>query len=201
VTLSKATMLGSLPIVEVPFVIRLCERSDWDKLAAWPDYPHPFARLNASERDLLFQDRKCQDDRITLILDHADDTAIGYLALLEIDWGQGIAGNMSVRMHPERCGRGLGTFMLRKTAEWCFGNGIETLRLDVAASNLRAVQCYEKVGFAKTGEFWRKVDELKGVDPNEEQYAFLRNHIRLYPDTAEMRFWWMELRKKVVSQA
>lgn len=38
------------------------------------------------------------------------------------------------------------------------------LHFDVAASNMRAVRCYLKVGFQITGEFWKKADDLINVD-------------------------------------
>jgi ribosomal protein S18 acetylase RimI-like enzyme len=50
--------------------------------------------------------------------------------------------------------------------------------LDVAASNARAIRCYEKVGFVRTGEIWRDAGNLNDVDISEPRYDFIRSHIR-----------------------
>jgi RimJ/RimL family protein N-acetyltransferase len=193
-------MLHSLPIKEREFCIRLCERRDLDKLAAWPDYPAPYEAFNFSfvsmdpnEKDILFRKRELQEGRITLIVDHQEAAAIGYLALLEIDWSKPTIGNMGVRLHPAWCDKGVGTLMISKVAGWCLTSGIKNLRLDVAAPNQRAVRCYEKAGFIRTGEFWRKDEKLKGVNLSEAQYDFLREHVRVSSGIPKIRFWWMQL--------
>jgi RimJ/RimL family protein N-acetyltransferase len=200
----KQRMLKSLPIEEGGFTIRLCTRRDLDDLSTWPDYPpayngfkFSFASMDQDERDILFQARECQEDKITLIMDHEKDAAIGYVALVEIDWNKHTIGNMGVRLHPAWCDRGVGTFLMFRIVDWCFGNGITSLRLDVAATNHRAVRCYEKVGLIRTGEFWRKDEKLRDVDLNEARYAFLGEHVRVHSDNPEIRFWWMEISNKV----
>ncbi|UCB53190.1 MAG: GNAT family N-acetyltransferase [Candidatus Zixiibacteriota bacterium] len=196
----REQMLSVLPLEEKGFSIRLCERGDLDQLAVWPEHPAPyeafdfsFVSMDPHERDILFRKRELQEDRITLIMDHQETAAIGYAALHEIDWNACTIGNMGVRLHPGWCDKGVGTFMISRVADWCFTNGITRLRLDVAAANHRAVRCYEKVGFIRTGEFWRKDEKLKGVNLSEAQHDFLREHLRVSSGIPEIRFWWMEL--------
>jgi hypothetical protein len=63
----------------------------------------------------------------------------------------------------------------------------------VAASNTRAVSCYEKVGFKAVGEVWRDAVDLQGVDITEPRFDFLRSYLRLNEDVPKLRFTIMEI--------
>jgi ribosomal protein S18 acetylase RimI-like enzyme len=60
--------------------------------------------------------------------------------------------------------------------------------LDVAASNARAIRCYEKVGFETVGEIWRSAPDFAGVDLTSEQFAFVAPHVRYVGDAPQLRF-------------
>ena len=178
--------------------IRLCTRADLDLLVSWPRYPWPyqafafsFRSFGLSERDAFFADRVQREDRITLVCDRGSDAAIGYIALLRIDWHGRKAGNMSLRVRPDWCSRGIGTQMLQLVSEWWFGCGMQALRLDVAATNQRAVRCYRKAGFAQAGEFWREAPDLQSVNLDDARYDFLRDHVHRSGAVPEIRFYWM----------
>jgi RimJ/RimL family protein N-acetyltransferase len=94
-------------------------------------------------------------------------------------------------VHPDWCGKSIGTRLLQMVGEWWFGLGMQALQLDVAATNQRAVGCYRKAGFAFTGEFWREAPDLQCVDINDSQYDFLRDHVRFSGHIPEIRFYWM----------
>jgi RimJ/RimL family protein N-acetyltransferase len=126
--------------------------------------------------------------------DLEDQPAIGFLALVEIDWAAGAVGNMGYRLHPDWCGKGLGTRFMRRVTEWCFARGFKTLRLDVSAANARAIRCYVKTGFVETGEFWRASPDLIGEDLEDPRYDFVRPHVRWDESMPQVRFWWMERR-------
>lgn len=197
---SKQDMLKSLPICKEETSIRPWNRKDLDDLAKWPGYPFPNEPFNSSlsemsseERDQHFRSREDNPNRITLVVDHTTQKAIGYLSLVQIDWLDRIVGNMGFRIHPSWCNKGIGTLVIREVSNWCFEFGLRALQLDVAAANTRAVRCYEKVGFVKTEEFWRNDEGLKKIDINQLQYNFLRPHVRLDRGVLQIRFWWMEL--------
>lgn len=201
-TISKKDMLRTLPICELSFIIRRCKREDMNKLAQWPKYPWPydhftfsFASMTPPERKSLFESRQNQPTRIMLILDHAAQVCIGYLALVQIDWSKLIVGDMAVRIEPSWCNKGIGTLMIRTVSDWCFSCGLCALRLSVAATNAPAIRCYEKVGFTKKEEFWQQDDMLKNIDINQPRYNFLKPHIRFDQAVPQVRFWWMELSK------
>ena len=198
---SKQGMLEALPIREDGLTLRHWNREDVDRLAAWPGYPFPFEAFDFSfrdspveERDRVFSMREARGDALVLVVDHESRRAVGYIFLKEIDWEYGEIGDMGIRIEPSRRNRGTGTQALRMIVRWCFDNGIEEIRLDVAASNGRAIRSYEKAGFEKTGEFWREAQDLEGKDLDQSQYDFLKPHLRLEGATPQIRFFWMGIR-------
>jgi RimJ/RimL family protein N-acetyltransferase len=200
---TKEGMLRALPLLQGDVTIRAWVRKDVDLLAGWPAYPFPyegfefsFAAMSATERDGLFQARQERPNMIVLVVDHAKQPAIGYIALMLIDWGNGTVGNFGFRIHPAWWGRGLGTSVLQQVTRWSFERGIKLWRLDVAASNARAIRCYEKVGFVRTGEIWRDASNLNDVDMNEPRYDFIRPHVRKRGGEVKLCFWVMELGSK-----
>jgi RimJ/RimL family protein N-acetyltransferase len=188
----------ALPLKSKPMTIRHCTRADLDLLVSWPRYPWPyqafdfsFRSLGPAERDAFFAGRVQREDRITLVCDRGSAAAIGYVALLRIDWHSRTAGNMSLRVHPDWCGMGIGTHLLQMVSRWWFGLGMQALQLDVAASNQRAVGCYLKAGFAHAEEFWREAPDLQSMDSDDERYDFLRDHVRFSGPVPKIRFYWM----------
>ena len=197
----RRELLKTLPISRGPLVVRSCQRSDLDLLAAWPAYPDPysvftfsFAHLGPREMDSLHDNRQRQEDRITLVADHGPANSIAYLALLEIEWGRRESRNLGIRVHPEWCGKGVGGDMLAAVRDWWFANGMGALRLDVASSNERAVGCYEKAGFVRSGEFWREASDLIGANLADSKWRFLDGHVRHVSRAPEVRFLLMELK-------
>lgn len=200
--INKQKLLEMLPLIEGDYTIRAWERRDLDLLAQWPSYPFPYESLNYSywglmspaERENHFQERERNPNRITLVLDHCCQKAIGYLALVEIDWQNRKVGNMALRVAPDYCDKGTGTWFLGKVSDWCLDGGFVALDLDVAASNPRAIRCYEKVGYRIRDEFWRDDERLKHFDIHLSRFDFLRPHVRFDKSVPQLRFYWMELR-------
>ena len=198
--LSKRRLISTLPVRRADLTIREWTRHDVDLLSAWPRYPFPyevfqfsFTTMNPTERDEAFKARRETTDQLCLVVDHAGRRAIGYIALMRLDWAERTIGNVGFRIHPFWCSRGLGTAALRAVTRWSFERGIRSWCLDVAASNARAIRCYTKVGFAPIGEIWREARELSDVDLNESRYDFVRPHVRKTEGSIELRFVLMEL--------
>ena len=200
--LNKQSILDNLPIIEGENTIRSWERNDLDLLSQWSSYPFPYESFNyrfremtPTERDQHFQHRESNANRVTFILDHDEQKAIGYLALVEIEWENRKVGNMAFRISPNLCNKGTGTWFMRKVSEFCFQLGFITLRLDVAASNQRAVRCYEKSGYNITGEFWQDDIKLNEYDLKQPTFDFLRPHVRSEKSIPQLRFYWMESKR------
>lgn len=158
--MDKHGLLARLPYQRQDTTIRCLSREDIDLRAGWPPYPEDYAAFNCNwgtltedERDALFVSRSSREDSIVLTADTAQKRCIAYLALNDIDWITGQAGNLGLRLHPDWCDSGTGTAIMRMLVGWCSEVGFARLRHDVCALNMRAVRCYEKAGYRITGDF------------------------------------------------
>jgi RimJ/RimL family protein N-acetyltransferase len=61
---------------------------------------------------------------------------------------------LGIALHPAHLGAGLGTEALNLFPQVGRQIGLALLRLDVAVENVRAIRCYERVGFVDIGETW-----------------------------------------------
>jgi RimJ/RimL family protein N-acetyltransferase len=197
--LSKPDLLRTLPCPHADFVLRPWTRPDVTLLAAWPSYPFPFHPLNLScahqppaALDHYFASRDTDPHRISLIIDLPSQPAVGYLALLDLDFPARAARNLVVRLHPAHCNQGRGTAMLQLLTTWSTRAGIASLSLDVAAANQRAIRCYLKAGFSILSEFWRDETNLSPADLARPDYAFARPHTRLSGTSLQTRFYTMQ---------
>ena len=192
-------LLNNLPIHTEGLSIRQLNRADMTLLNEWPLYPWPhdvfrfsFSGYSAEDLDRVYEAKKVDESRITLIVDAVKKKAIGYVALTQVDWIKRISGNMSFRIHPDFCDKGIGSVVMLSVQDWWFKHGMNLLRLDVAATNPRAVKCYSNSGFQRTGEFWREAHDLVGKDLNEPKYSFLMDHVNRNAEIPRIRFYWME---------
>ena len=197
---SKKRLVGSLPLVTGGLTIRRWMRGDVDMFAEWPRYEFPyeafdfsFRNMDSIEHDQLYRDRETRPDAIILAVDSDTCASLAYVALHRIDWTNRQVHNFGCRVHPHWCGRGIGTAVLQAVTYWLFQGGMSSVSVDVAASNARAVRCYEKLGFVKAGTVWRDAADLADKDLSTAQYAFLRPHVRMVQDLPQLCFWLMEL--------
>jgi RimJ/RimL family protein N-acetyltransferase len=196
---SKERLVAALPLVTGGLMIRHWTRDDVDRFAQWPGYEFPydafdlsFRDMDSVERDRVYRDREARPDAIFLAADSDTCASLAYLALHGIDWTHRRVGNFGFRVHPHHCGRGMGTAILQATTTWLFQGGLSSISVDVAASNARAVRCYEKVGFVRRGTVWRDAADLADKDLSIPRYAFLRPHVRMVEGLPQLRFWLME---------
>jgi len=83
-----------------------------------------------------------------LVMEERDAGVIGY-AVLWCILDQGELANMAVA--PSFRGRGLGSHLLARVLETARDRGVETVFLEVRASNERAARLYGRFGFAEVG--------------------------------------------------
>lgn len=194
-------MLASLPIQDCELLIRQWTRRDLDDRAAWPPYPEPYRAFDATvklagpeQRDRRFASQDSDRTQLTLTVDHRSDPCVGYIALHHIDWQSRTVGNAGVRIHPLWCDRGIGTRVLRSIASYCRDCGLLSFRLDASPLNTRALRCYEKIGFERTGsDLWRNDPSIRNKDLWRKEHADLRPHVRFVEGIPQVRFWWLEL--------
>ncbi len=189
----------SLPneIITPRTVVRRTTADDIAQFDAWPGYPWPFEcfNINAKAR------QRCEGQWWT-VLDKPDcchysvvlpatDEVIGFHAFFGIDYEKRLIANMGIRIRPDVCNQGYGAETLRPLLEAVLETGFRSIRLDVAATNARAVRCYEQCGMKIVEEFWQ--DGVGPDDPDEPKWAPLMPHLRREGDVWMVRFYWMEI--------
>jgi RimJ/RimL family protein N-acetyltransferase len=197
---SKERLVESLPLVTEGLTIRRWTRDDVGRFAEWPGYEFPYEAFDLSlrnmdsiERDRVYRDREARPDTMILAVDGDTGACLAYLALHGIDWANRQVHNFGFRVYPHRCGQGVGTKILEAVTCWLFRGGMSSVSVDVAASNARAVRCYEKVGFVRTDTLWRDAADLADKDLSSPRFAFLRPHVRMAKGLPQLRFWLIEL--------
>lgn len=196
--MSAALSRDDLPVeILTPRTIvrKACAR-DLEQIRAWPDYEWPYDVFSVNNRyrdGQLWWERIDEPDRCQYsVLLRDEDVVVGLHSFIEIDWDARIVQNMGVRIAPAYCGRNYGTESLAPLLAALLDSGMERIRLDVAATNTRAVRCYEKRGMSIASEFWR---EHKGepIDPQNPKWNFIMPHLRAEGDIWLVRFYWMEI--------
>ncbi len=126
---------------------------------------------------------------------HYLDTPIARLYAIE-SWARQLIGHMSLReivlgsqarlgigLAPGETSKGYGTEALRTFLPYYFEVlGFQRMVLDVAATNMRAIRAYEKVGFQKYGEHYQGTpDESHWRILNQPQYVKLKLFFKRTP--------------------
>jgi diamine N-acetyltransferase len=179
-------------------VVRRTTADDIAQFDAWPGYPWPFEcfNINAKARS------RCEGQWWT-VLDKANachysvvlpvaGKVIGLHAFFGIDYEKCLIANMGIRIRADLCDQGYGVESLQPLLEAVLASGFRSIRLDVAATNYRAVRCYERCGMEIVDEFWQ--DGEGPDDPDEAKWAPLMPHLRREGDEWYVRFYWMEIR-------
>ncbi len=172
---------------------------DLPKIATWPEYSARLAALSMNRQETPRPDGRLWWERIdapdrchySVVLRESGEI-IGVHAFVRIDWASATVANMGIRIRADVCDQGYGSETLAPLLKGALDSGIQSIRLDVAATNQRAVRCYDKCGMAIVDEFWR---EHKGepIDPADPKWAPLLPHLRREGDKWMVRFYWMEI--------
>lgn len=154
-------------------IVRDMLRSDLDQMQRWRPFSNPLSPTwNTHWHSSLDMDnwlgRYGQDrSRRVYAIALKDGTVIGRLSLRHIHSGQHAI--LGIALGADWVNQGYGTEALLAFMPCYFDTlGFQAMLLDVAAPNLRAIRCYEKVGFVKTGEQFRSI-------PAYEARAFIKS--------------------------
>lgn len=141
--------------------LRWWTTQDDQRQRAWPLYPDPCSHLwniprsRSSAAGGLFGGYSTWMRRAWAI-DDLQDMLIGRISLRDIEQRSGRA-RLGISLAAPYVGQGLGTEALRVFLDYFFGElQFQTMVLDVAAFNRRAVRCYERLGFAVVSSDWRR---------------------------------------------
>jgi RimJ/RimL family protein N-acetyltransferase len=153
-------------------IIRPMVREDVEKMRAWRLFTDPLnSLLNGSQRrsdnDIWFQEQANDPSRRWYAVEDFAGHLIGRLGLRQIVGHQ--SARLGITLAADYVGQGYGTDAIRTFLTYYFGKlGFETLYLDVAAPNERAIRCYEKCGFKYIGSHYRGIG-------SDERLAFLKD--------------------------
>jgi len=175
-------------------VIRRMTRADLDAMADWRPFADPlyqpfdFPLRGTDEYDEWFDWRsKDPTRRLFTILDEGRQV-IGSLTLREV---KDRSARLGITIGADFVSRGYGSEALHLFLDSYFGSmGFEQLKLDVAATNLRALRSYRALGFREVGQHYRPEDhpsyrELR-TDP---RYRHLRGCFRQVGNDHEVLFY------------
>ena len=191
-------------------ILRDMVRSDLDQMQRWSPYTDPLSatwntrwRSSAGMDSWLGRYRRDDSRRVYAIALH-DTQVIGRLTLRHIYSGQHAV--LGLALGADWVDQGYGTEAVRAFMPYYFhGLGFRAMLLDVAAPNLRAVRCYEKVGFEKASEHFRPVTStearafMKGPEYIEQSHLLRQWHGQyqmLFYDMELDRDRWHEVRER-----
>lgn len=121
-------------------------------------------------------------------------TLIGRVSLRDIDKARS-EGRLGISFGSPYVGQGFGTETMIVFLDHCFGPlEFRKILLDVAGSNRRAVQCYERLGFHYAGSDWRAPsarDDLRFLD--SPAYRDILPYVRRSRHGTWVQFFEMEL--------
>jgi RimJ/RimL family protein N-acetyltransferase len=165
-------------------LIRPWQRHDEDVANEWPPYHDPFESLWNLPRqwttdDYWFIGFESNSTRRTWAVEDHPGRLVGRISLREVVERKGRA-RLGITFGAPFVGKGLGTEALRIFLDYYFTDlGFQVMVLDVAALNLRAVRCYERLGFRYLGSDWRSVGmffDARILD--DPRYAPMRRFFR-----------------------
>ncbi len=180
-------------------IVRPTTIDDLKQIHNWPSYPEPFECFNLTDPGSRIYDGRFWWERIeapdrnqySVILPDTGEV-IGLHAFVKIDWDKRTVGNMAIRIRADLCDRKYGLESLKPLIKSILATCMVCIRLDVAATNIRAVNCYENCGMKIVDEFWRK-HEGAPFHPNNSIYAFPKEHLKQDGNDLLVRFYWMEI--------
>ena len=188
-----------LPLRDENLLIRPLQRRDLDSRQMWPPFRDPLhliwdmPRCSPRENDGWYAQMNDGRHRLAYAVDDPAGRLLGMISLREVNWGR--SARLGISFSSQYVGRGYGTAALQLFLPYFFVTlGFERMLLDVAVANLRAVGCYQKLGFRRTATHWQTVDG--SVSPrlfDQPAYAALRSFFRWSWDRAETLYYDMEL--------
>jgi RimJ/RimL family protein N-acetyltransferase len=199
--LPAITVGPTLPLQGDSLLIRPLQRPDLEKRQAWPPFNDPLhvvwdmPRCSARENDGWFAQINDGRHRLAYAVDDMAGRMIGMISLREISWSH--SARLGISFSSQYVGRGLGTAAMQLFLSYHFLTlGFSEMLLDVAAANVRAVRCYQKLGFRHVGSHWQTVDGTLIPHLFEQPlYAPLQSYFRWSWGQAEAEYYDMELRR------
>ena len=183
-------------------IVRPMKRTDLDAMMEWRPFSDPlyepfdFPRQSKAEHIQWFEWRSRDPSRRLYAIEDEERQVIGSLTLRDID-GQRTA-RLGITIGADFVSQGYGTEALGLFLGHYFEEmGFARIVLDVAATNLRAVRCYQGLGFRQTGCQYRPAsDPSYRVLQRDLHYRHLRRFFRRQGTMSEVLFYDMALTRE-----
>lgn len=178
------------------------KRADLDPMAGWRPFADPlyqpfdFPRRSKAEHDRWFAWRSQDPTRRLYTIVNQAWHVIGSLTLREMDGKR--SARLGITIGADFVSQGYGTEALRLFLDYFFGKmGFARMALDVAATNLRAVHCYQALGFRQAGEHYRPASHPSyRILREEPRYRHLRRFFRRQGPVTQVLFYDMVLTRE-----
>ncbi len=161
-------------------IIRRMVRGDLEQMQRWRPFREPLSLTwnlyweSKAQMDHWLE-RRSQDPSYRMYtITLRDGRVIGRLSLRHIRPGESAV--LGISLGADWVGQGYGTEAITVFAPYYFDVlGFRVLWLDVAATNQRAIRCYEKCGFVHAGSRYQPVDSGEDLSfLQKPEYAHLR---------------------------
>ena len=164
--------------------IRPLRKRDLDVMSSWETFDDPLYRLfdwprrSTVENGLWFADLVRDRRRVYYAVDDELQEVIGRISLREIRRRE--SARLGIGFGTKYVSQGYGSEALGLFLHYYFERlGFERMVLDVAAINVRAIRCYERCGFVRTGSSYQPLPwNADIVFLQEEPYRHLRKYVR-----------------------
>jgi len=165
-------------------ILRPLMISDISAMISWPPFTRPEdlcfneSPHTRAELEVWVKSRLSSVDKSTFAVLDNEKNLIGRISLTLVD-KEKREGLVGIRVRSDRVNEGWGTDALKTVVNYWFEQkGGKLLTLDVSSLNLRAIWCYENVGFKIEGYHF--------------QFEPLNKHPRA-PTSGYVKFWDMRL--------
>ena len=153
-------------------------------MSSWEAFEDPLYRLfdwprrGKVENSLWYADLVRDRRRVYYAVDDERQVVIGRISLREIKWRE--SARLGIGFGGRYVSQGYGTEALRLFLDYYFQQlEFQRMVLDVAAINVRALRCYERCGFKRTGSSYEPLPwNADTLFLKEEPYRHLRKYIR-----------------------
>jgi RimJ/RimL family protein N-acetyltransferase len=185
--------LPGLPLKGHSILVRNFCRSDEDARQRWEKYTEPYyLKYNFMPQGTLQNDRTFQKlkNRIRLAVDDHGGDLVGYASLKPVK-GDPAAAELGICLAADQISRGYGSEVMKLLLPWSVSAlNVNRIILEVDLINQRAIRLYEKFGFLKISDFWKKESNPSLLE-RKEIYKGLPG-VRLHNRHLELLTWIME---------
>jgi diamine N-acetyltransferase len=182
--------------------IRTMKSKDLDAMMQWRPFADPlyrpfdFPRQSRTEHMRWFEWRRRDPSRrlYTILNEHSQ--VIGSLTLRDIEGRR--SARLGITIGSDYVSQGYGTEAMYLFLDYFFEEmDFETMVLDVAATNLRAVRCYRALGFRETGSHYRFASHPSfRILQKEPRYQHLQPFFQRMGGVTKVLFYDMRLTRE-----